>query len=144
LKECYLIVLNCFREIPCSCITNLITGNIQCCQCLYEMKTEMNIKQIHNIWKNVTWLFWIALARCSAPTLAIVFHERFSVVNVCVKWRSRWIYKKYITFEEMLPDYFELLERDTLLLHRKSHQRKDIILLKSVWNEDEYEYEWNA
>jgi hypothetical protein len=43
----------------------------------------------------------------------------------------------------MLPDYFVVPQRDTVLLHHQSDSTKDSMLSMSMWNEKEDDYTVN-
>jgi hypothetical protein len=46
-------------------------------------------------------------------------------------------------FERMLPDYFVVPQRDTVLLHHPSDYSQDLVLSMSMWDEEEDDYKVN-
>jgi hypothetical protein len=45
---------------------------------------NMDRKEIRCDWMNITLLFFSALAKCSVPSVSILFPERCNTANVCV------------------------------------------------------------
>jgi len=125
------IVSQCFTQILCTLISDLIVVKVECSECLYEReRNEMMVKR----WRSddLTVLCRNASPKYCAPWSPIWFFHRSSVVSVCIKetemseWRRRWWNVAY-------SDKGWVSAYSSVLLVRQESNASDLTVKCSEW-----------